>query len=83
MKEIGTKSRLAVVLSTICLIISVGMFFITCSLYWPQVGDRIRAVMIGQADSPLNAAFSSLSEGLEQGKPVREVFAQTIGEILP
>lgn len=77
------ESRFAVFCSTVYLFVSIGLLVIVCSVYCPQLGERVRTAVTGWDRSPVKAAFHTFADGLEQGQPVREAFSQTVEVLFP
>lgn len=75
MEEKQKRSGLATFFSILYVLAAVCMLLGVCSYCYPAVGQELRKAAAGWEDSPVRQAFGTLTEGLEEGKPVKETVA--------
>lgn len=83
MEKAAQESRLAIVCSTIYLLVSIGVLALVCSICCPQIGEKIREVMTGWDSNPVKTVFHTFADHLEEGQPLREAFSQTMEGVFP
>jgi len=66
------SSPLLNILSVLYVAGAVYLLFLVCTHCYPQTEEYLRQALAGLEDSPVRAAFSVLTEGLQQGQPVVE-----------
>jgi len=74
----------AAVFSLLYLMAAVGLLLGVCGHCYPGLGRWVDTLIAGNDDSPVRAAFNTLSDGLEAGVPLKEAaqtsFAVLIGD---
>ncbi len=75
------SGKFAAFLSGLCVLAAVLLLVGVCGYCYPQMGDRLKEVVGGMEDGPVREAFGVLSEGLQDGQPIKETVAKT-AEIL-
>lgn len=76
------KKRLAAFLSGIYLLAACLLLLGVCRYCYPNMGAQIRDAVAGLEDSPVRQAFGVLTEGLEDGTPLRDAVGNTVRTLL-
>lgn len=71
------ESGFAVFFSGLCVLAALTLLLNVCGRCYPAMYQQIRTVFTGMEDGPVQRAFETLADGLENGEPVRETLAQT------
>ncbi len=75
-------SGLAVFISGLCVLLALLLLLCVCGYCYPSVQDTFREILGGVENGTVQQAFDVLADGLQNGEPVRETFAQTIDVLL-
>ena len=63
--------------SIVYLIFAISLLFGVCGYCYPQIGEKMKAVVGGAEDSPVREAFGVLAEGFVEYQPAKEVVARS------
>lgn len=84
----GEKERGNRILSLLSALYVAGALLLlgsVCENCYPDVGNRLRQVLVGLEDNPVREAFATLADGLEAGLPVVDTvfssFEVLLGEL--
>jgi len=70
-KSLISVSSVIYLLFAICLILGV------CGRFYPEIGEKLRTVIEGSAESPVREAFGVLTEGLGKNEDVKDVLSRS------
>lgn len=68
--------------SGLYVLIALVLLLWVCSCCYPAFREKAQEVFVGLEDGTVRRAFGTLAEGLENGEPVKETFAETAQVLL-
>ena len=83
MEEKKKGSKLAAFFSTVYLLAALCLLLGVVGRCFPSVEQRLRTMLTGWEDNPLQEAFHTLADGLEAGLPVGETVEASIEVLFP